>query len=46
MVHNKQQMLTAPTRHCTLPSCTAPCSMRLVGSAAVERDLVLEPDDD
>ena len=37
-------MLTAPTVHCSLPSCTSPCSVQLLGSAVVEYDFVLEPD--
>ena len=39
-------MLTAPTTHCTLPFYIALCLVRLVGSAVVEHDLVLELDDD
>ena len=45
LVHSKQLMLTAPTEHCTLPFCSALCSVHLVGSVVVERDLVLECDD-
>ena len=32
-------MPTAPTVHRALPFCKAPCSMELVGSAAVEHAL-------
>ena len=46
MANNKQLMLTAPTVHCTLPFCIAPCSVCLLGSAVADFDLVLEPDDE
>ena len=45
MVCNKQLILTVPTVHCVLPFCIAPCSVHLVGSAVVEHDLVIVPDD-
>ena len=34
-------MLTAPTVHCSLPSCI--CSEQLFGLAVVEYDFALEP---
>lgn len=37
-------MPTAPTVHRALPFCKAPCSMDLVGSAAVEHALALDFD--
>ena len=40
MVHNKRLKLTAPTLHCVVPLCIAPCLVHLVGSAVVERDPV------
>ena len=46
MVNNKQLMQSAPTVHCTVLFCISPCSMHLVGSAVVEHDVVLQPDDD
>ena len=46
MVHNRQLKLTAPTLHCVVPLCIAPCLVHLVGSAVVERDPVFELDDD
>ena len=45
MENNRKLMLTAPTVHCALPFCIAPCSVHSVGPAVVEHDLVLEPDD-
>ena len=36
MVNNKQLTLIAPTMHCTLHSCIAPCSVYLFGSAVAE----------
>ena len=46
MVNNKQLMQTAPTMHCTPLFYISPYSMYLVGSAIVEHDVVLQPDDD
>ena len=37
-------MLTAPTVHCSLPSCILRCSEQLFGLAVVEYDFALEPD--
>ena len=39
MVNNKQLTLIAPTMHCTLPSCIAPCSVYLFGLAVAEHVL-------
>ena len=38
-INNKQLMLTAPTMHCTLPSCIALCSVYLFGLAVAEHVL-------
>ena len=46
VVHNRQPKLTAPKVHYAVPFCIAPCPVHLVGSAVVEHNLVLEPDDD
>ena len=46
LVDNKQLMLTAPTVHCSLPSCILPCLVQLFGWAVLEHDLVLKPDYD
>ena len=41
----QKKMLTSPTVHYTLLFCIELCSVHLVGSAVVERDLLPEPDD-
>ena len=46
MADSKQLILTAPTVHCSLPFCIAPCSVHLVGSVVIEHDdHVLDCDD-
>ena len=39
-------MLTAPTVHCSLPSCILPCSVQFFGLAVAEHDFVLQLDYD